>query len=340
MSRLISPGAFFIIVILLSPHAFAEGSFREKLRERWQNRQAQRAESQDNNKTSSQSPIQEVILKQNGIKRFYYVHVPANYSSSKKTPLVLAFHGGGGSGRIMAKDQYYGWISKSDQEGFIVAFPNGASWFRDGAFATWNAGRCCGYARDNESDDVGFVKDIIKEIKSVYNIDAGRIFATGMSNGGMMSYTLACEMTDTFRAIASVTGTDNTVECHPQKAISVLHIHAKDDDHVLFNGGAGAKAFKDQSQVTDFTSVPETISRWVKFNHCEATAQRTFETDGAYCESYFGCQDDVSVQLCVTEHGGHSWPGAKATPLKKLAPPSKAINATDVIWDFFKSNSK
>src|SRR5437763_1028874 len=75
------------------------------------------------------------------------------------------------------------------------------------------------------------------------NIDRTRIFATGMSNGGMMAYRLACDMPDVFKAIASVAGTDSTTACNPRSPIAILHIHAKDDDHVLFGGGAGAGAF-------------------------------------------------------------------------------------------------
>ncbi|MDN8872721.1 prolyl oligopeptidase family serine peptidase, partial [Staphylococcus aureus] len=87
---------------------------------------------------------------------------------------------------------------------------------------------------------------------------AKRVYATGMSNGGMMAYRLACEASDIFKAIAAVAGTDNTLSCTPAKPISILHIHAKDDDHVLFAGGAGKEAFRDLSQVTEFMSVPKT----------------------------------------------------------------------------------
>lgn len=216
-----------------------------------------------------------------------------------------------------------------------MAFPNGSSKLRFGKFATWNAGNCCGYSRDKKIDDVGFVHTVITEMKTRFTIDSKRVYATGMSNGGMISYRLACDLTEEFRAIASVAGTDNYDQCFPRRPISIMHIHAQDDDHVLFNGGAGKEAFGDLSKVADFTSVPETISRWVVRNHCEKEPQRVTKKEGAYCDLYTGCDNNVQVKLCVTEKGGHSWPGGEKKPRRKAASPFQAISAVDEIWDFF-----
>jgi len=223
-------------------------------------------------------------------------------------------------------------ISKSDKEGFILVFPNGYSKFKSGKFATWNAGHCCGDARDKNSDDVGFIRDMMHHLTAQMKIDETKIFVTGMSNGGMMAQRLACEMPDKIKAIASVTGTDNTVECHPSRPISVLHIHAMNDTHVLFNGGAGEGSFKDPSKVTDFTSVPETIARWVKRNDCAPTPKRVLDVKGAFCDLYETCAGGTQVKLCVTETGEHSWPGGHKP---RGETPSQAISANDEIWDFF-----
>lgn len=329
--------AALVAVMALSPEVLAEGKLRDRIRERMNERQrSQGSASKDVRQSGS---LQEVTLEHDGRTRTYLVYVPESYQVSAPVPLVLAFHGGGGGQHIMSKDEYYGWISKSEKEGFIVVFPNGTSAFRKGILSTWNAGSCCGYARDKKVDDVGFVRSLLGDIKGRFNIDEKRIFATGMSNGGMFSYTLACTMADVFKAIASVTGTDGNAVCQPRNAISILHIHAKDDTHVLFNGGAGKDAFKDPSTVTEFVSVPATINMWVKRNSCQPEAQRILDVTGAYCEMYGSCEGQTQVQLCVTETGGHSWPGAKATPLKKEILPSQALNATDVIWDFFRSQN-
>jgi polyhydroxybutyrate depolymerase len=121
--------------------------------------------------------------------------------------------------------------------------------------------------------------------------------------------------------------------------VAVLHIHARDDDHVLFDGGAGKGAFRDESKVTDFTSVPSTVSRWVARDRCPSPPQRSLQTAGAYCDTYSGCSDSREVQLCVTETGGHSWPGASQVRRGK-EPASQALSANDVIWDFFSRNAR
>jgi polyhydroxybutyrate depolymerase len=243
---------------------------------------------------------------------------------------VLFFHGGGGHMEQAASD--YGWKEKADKEGFILAFPNGSSRLPRQHFATWNAGDCCDYARDKNIDDVKFVKEVIIDIKSKVPIDENRIFATGMSNGGMMAHRLACEMADTFKAVASAAGTDNTKECNPSQPISIMHIHALDDTHVLFNGGAGEDAFRDESKVTDFTSVKETINRWVIRNNADKVPERILTVPGAYADLYKSEHNNTQIELVVTETGGHSWPGGKPVRGKT---PSRAIIANDLIWEFF-----
>lgn len=262
--------------------------------------------------------------------RKYLLHIPLSYDATRPTPLLLFFHGGGGHMEQAAKA--YGWAEKSEKEGFILAFPNGSSRLPRQRLATWNAGECCGYARDKKIDDVRFVKKVIADIERQANVDKGKIFAVGMSNGGMLAHRMACEMADTLRAVASVAGTDNTNYCAPSRPISVMHIHSRDDTHVLFYGGAGKDAFRDKSKVTEFTSVPETINRWIVRNNTEKTPRRIMDVPGAYADLYTSKQNPVQIELVVTDKGGHSWPGGKNTRGKKT---SQAIVAKDIIWEFF-----
>lgn len=309
------------------PSCAQEPGLGQRIRDRLQQRQ--------------QTPPEQVrpgdqvhILEVGGRQRQYLVHVPTGYDPARKAPVLVALHGGGGNMRLQADDGRYGLISKSDAAGFLAVFPNGYSAWPGGRLATWNAGACCGSARDKGIDDVGFVRAVVADLQRRYSVDAQRVYATGMSNGGMLAHRLACEAADVFAGIAAVAGTDNTLACSPARAIPVLHIHARNDDHVLFGGGAGPQAFRDESKVTNFTSVPETIARWVRRNACSPTPTRVLERPGALCERYNGCQGGATVQLCVTEDGGHSWPGAGAVrPGKPGA--SQALSANDVMWAFF-----
>lgn len=319
-------GCFLSGLLLTLPVLATSGdkTIRERIKER-------RSDAQPDVPITKPGDYERSLL-HDGVNRHYRIHVPRGYNPATPTPVVVAFHGGGGDSDYMAQDKYYGLISKSDAAGFVVVFPNGYSKFRSGKFATWNAGACCANARDKNSDDVGFVRAMLRKVSAELMIDRQRIYATGMSNGGMMSYRLACEMADTFAAIAAVAGTDNTLSCAPRKHVSILHIHAANDDRVLFNGGAGEK-FRDESKVTDFISVPATIAKWVKQNQCGSQPRRVLEKPGAYCEQYSHCAGAVKVQLCVTETGGHSWPGGSKP--RGDEPPSQAISANDVMWDFF-----
>jgi polyhydroxybutyrate depolymerase len=265
-------------------------------------------------------------LQYDGLERAYRVHVPARYDASHPAPLLVAMHGGGGNMDIQADDRFYGEITTSEKEGAIVVFPNGTSRFASGKLATWNAGDCCAGAVRRGADDVGFIRAVVADVEKRWMIDKHRVYATGMSNGGMMAYRLACEAADVFTAIASVAGTDNTRECKPSKPVAVLHIQAKDDPRVLYDGGQGKGA-------TSHVSAPSTIAKWVQLDKCEGASQRVLDKPGAWCELHSPCSGGAQVKLCVTETGGHSWPGG-AKPRGGPAP-SNAISANDMMWDFF-----
>ena len=269
----------------------------------------------------------ELQLRHDGRERGFIVHVPKAYRADRPAPLVLALHGGGGSMEVMAKDRLYGLVSQSEASGWIVVFPNGFSRL-GGKLATWNAGICCGAARERGSDDVGFLRAVVAEVQRRVAVDPQRVFATGMSNGGMMSYRLACEASDIFRAIAAVAGTDGTTDCRPGRPVPVFHLHAKDDDRVLFNGGSGSAS----DTHADFVSVPATVDKWVRLNACSGPTQTVLQRPGVTCEVRSGCQGGAEVRLCVTDSGGHSWPGGRKALGGKG---STALDATEAIWAFF-----
>lgn len=338
MKRTAASGVFAFVLLacglagLSASVSAQDGPIRQRVKERWMQRhQPANAEATSTEGTIMRPGDYRYTIQHDGLTRQYAVHVPAGYTPATSMPLLVALHGGGGSMEFQADDHRYGLITKSEQEGFIAVFPNGYSKLRSGKLATWNAGKCCGGARDNNVDDVGFIRQVVANVTQQVNIDRKRIYATGMSNGAMMAYRLACDMPDVFSAVAAVAGTDNTVSCNPRTPVSILHIHAKNDTHVLFDGGAGP-GVPNERAVTDFTSVSDTVSKWARIDGCTASPRRVLNTAGAYCEVYSPCRGNAEVELCVTQTGGHSWPGAAQT---RGEPASQAISANDVMWDFF-----
>lgn len=265
-----------------------------------------------------------------GITREYRVHVPASYRPGRPTAMLIALHGGGGDAAFQANDSKYGLISKSEQGGFIAVFPNGYSRWPSGVLATWNAGKCCGPAQKNNVDDVGFIREVIHRMERQASIDARRIFATGMSNGAMMSWRLACEAPE-IRAIAPVAGSDNTPACKPSRPVPIIEFHAFDDDHVPFNGGKGDLSV---AQV-DFVSVPSAQAKWVQIDRAQPKPSRVLTVAGAHCDLHRAGEGGAPVELCVTDTGGHSWPGGGTQQGRKQ--PSMTISANDLMWNFFSS---
>ncbi len=264
-----------------------------------------------------------------GITREYLVHVPKSYRGGA-TPMLVALHGGGGDADFQADDSKYQLISKSEAAGFSAVFPNGYSRL-GGVLATWNAGSCCGAAQKNQVDDVGFLHEVIRRVERQAKIDPTRVFMTGMSNGALMSWRMACEASDLIHGIAPVEGTDNTAHCTPSRPVPVIEFHSLDDDHIPLNGGRGVSALTD----TDFTGVPATQAKWVQLDRAAPAAKRVLTVAGAHCDLHPARPGGAPVELCLTDTGGHSWPGGGAQQGRKQ--PSMAISANDLMWSFFSS---
>ncbi len=327
MSRIGTAATFALIVALSAPTAAGE-TIRERIAERRAGASTEAGPSR-----IAAPGDYEYALTHDGLARTYLIHVPKNFDPATPQAVVIGLHGGGGHAAHFADDRNYGVITASEKYGFVAVFPNGYSKRRSGLFATWNAGACCGDARDDNIDDVGFITAVIARAKTQLSVDADRVFAMGMSNGAMMAYRLACEIPDVVRGIMAVAGTDNTARCEPSRSVPVLHVHALDDTHVLYQGGAGEDAFRDSSKVTEFVSVPATVEKWVALNRAETAPRRVLDVDGARCDLHEAGSGGAPVQLCVTETGGHSWPGASRTRRGK-PPASQAVNANDLMWAF------
>ncbi|MFZ5808091.1 MAG: alpha/beta hydrolase family esterase [Chloroflexota bacterium] len=257
-----------------------------------------------------------------GVERSYVVHVPSSYDPARPTALVLAFHG-------ITLDAYEmmrisGFNAQSDAAGFIVAYPNAA-----GDQKSWNGGHCCGEAARNNVDDVGFVNAVIEELSASFHIDPQRIYATGFSNGAILVYRLACQISNRIAAIAPVSATqalEDMQACHPSRPLPLIHFHGTDDEPNPYNGGVTPGGVQ-------FISVDDAIEYWVNFDGCPSEPSHS-ETGSIIHDVYAPCQAGSSIELYTITGGKHAWPGGEAVNLR-MGQPTKEISATALMWDFF-----
>jgi polyhydroxybutyrate depolymerase len=266
------------------------------------------------------------------LQRSYILYTPQNFDASKPASVVFVFHGGGGNAENAIRMSNFNKVA--DENGFLVVYPNGTGQLGD-SLLTWNAGTCCGFAQRNQIDDIGFVRAILADLQSAISIDLKRVYATGMSNGAMMSHRLACEAADIFAAVAPVSGTLNFSPCQPSARVSVIMFHGTADEHVPYNGGVGDQSL---SQV-DYVSVQDSVNFWVNFDQCQPEAQVNAFEDVQH-QVWSGCADSSSVELYTILGGKHAWPGSDGPGWVGGDEPTHSISATQLIWDFFVSHPK
>lgn len=246
-----------------------------------------------------------------GLDRTYRVYRPAGLAAT--APLVVMLHGVSGSGE--QAENSYGWDPLADSARFVVAYP-------DGVGRSWNGHGCCGRAARENIDDVGFITAMVGQISAAVAIDKARVYASGMSNGGIMSYTLACN-SGIFAAIGPNSATQLGA-CAAPHPTSVIHIHGTADRLVPYNGGDG-------TSFVNGPSIADVNAFWRKADHC---GPPDITADAPVTTSTAGCADNRSVVLITIAGGRHEWPGG-TTAFERADPTSHALNATETIWRFF-----
>lgn len=272
------------------------------------------------------------VAGQNGYTRQYKVHVPPGYDPKKPTPLVFCIHG-------LAQNAVMFCVTGaainqlSDQKGFILVMPNGYQ-------SSWNAGTCCGAASNERLNDVALFRAIFAEVGKHVNVDLGRVYATGLSNGGYMSYRLACEAADIFAAVAPGAGavgkndigggtnpTSDFTACDPSRPVSILDIHGTADGLIPYALQAPS------------------LSIFAKEGGCSTTtspAAAPPSSGDTTCVSYAGCTSGVEVTGCSIQGGGHCWfgspdcgTGGGAIGAAFVGANSTVMKNNEAIWDFF-----
>lgn len=282
------------------------------------------------------------LLRVGGRQRTYLVYAPAQVKTGAPLPVVLDFHGGGGN----AENQraYSDMDTTADRHGFIAVYPNGTGGLRD-KLLTWNAGHCCGYAMEHDVDDVAFVAALLDDLARRTPVDATRVYATGLSNGAMMSYYLAGRLPDRIAAIAPVAGVPMPDILNPTLTMPILHFHSVDDPRALYEGGLGPP-FPLTDHRVEHAPVEEVLALWIAHNGCPETpvvsdpivgeAGTENENQTATKIVYGPCEDGTEVALWKFTGVGHVWPGGDRTYLEGiLGSGTRLVDANEAMWEFF-----
>jgi polyhydroxybutyrate depolymerase len=264
-------------------------------------------------------------LVSSGEKREYLLYVPESYDPTAPTPLVLAFHG---FAEWPAHEAHISrWNDLADEKGFIVVYPSGTSYPK-----RW---RTMGLTNtvDDPQIDVDFISELIDHLSILYNIDPARVYANGLSNGGGMSYLLACRLSDRIAAIGSVAGayTYPLQNCSPSRPVPLIAFHGTADPVVPFQGGPS------ESFDVPFPNVPAWMAAWAERNQCAQTSEFQVSAN-IRGVTYSDCAQNAEVVFYTIDGGGHTWPGGNPLPVWITGPTSTEIDATRVTWAFFEKH--
>lgn len=268
-----------------------------------------------------------------GIERTYILRVPESVDMHKTSPLVFVLHGGGGTAKGM--NSLTGFNKVSDKYGFIICYPQGYD-------KQWNDGRKVteNYVNDVEINDVKFISLLIDSLESKYKIDTSRIYACGISNGGMMSFRLGCELNSRIAAIAPVAISMSDYlynSCTPGKPVPLLYIFGDDDPLVPYEGGSI------RFNRGEVVSVQNTLGFWVKNNSCieEPVTSEIDDWDDNTSVNKFiftGSTSRNEVVFYLVRGGGHTWPGGKQyLPKLLVGKTSREFSASEEIWKWFET---
>lgn len=280
------------------------------------------------------------VLEIDGVERTYHIHFPPNFSKTDAAPLVLALHGGGGQGLKFDESTAGTLIPAAEARGMVLVFPDGIDkqWC-DGRTEHLNEGRDC-----TTIDDVAFISAIIERMTQAYGIDPRRVYATGISNGGFMSFRLALDLTDKLAAVAPVTAQLSLAlaEQTPPLPIAIMIMNGTADPIVPFDGGE-VRLFEFSRSRGEILSTDETAERFRSFNNCDETPELVKLPDSepddgtaVEIESHTHCAGNTEVILVRVVGGGHTWPGGQQYLSPKIVGVvSQEINASEMILDFF-----
>lgn len=248
-----------------------------------------------------------------GINRTYKVHLPESYSGNKKYALVLVLHGLSDSPNLIELNSAFS--KKADKENFIAVYPKGT-----GKKLSWNAKFCCGDSLRNNVNDIKFLDEVIKTVGKDFAVDKERVFVVGFSNGGMMAYSLASELSHVkgIGVVAGTIGSKTTKIPMPKGDVSVIAIHGERDQSVPLAGGGKFS----------FLSVDDSLSTWAP------EAEKLEEKGDYFIKTTYKKTGKENIVLYTVKNRTHVWFGGLQDYILNQKIPK--VFATDLIWDFFK----
>lgn len=265
---------------------------------------------------SAQTTVE--TLEHGGLTRSYRIHLPPNFDAQESLPLVFNLHGF--TSNAFQQEAYSEMNMVADTARFIVCYP-------DGVNLAWNVGWSFG----STADDIGFINAMIDKFAENYNINTNKVYSCGMSNGGFMSYHLACNLSERIAAVASVTGSmvpGSIASCTPAIPRPIMEIHGTADATVPYNGNANIAS-----------PIEAVVSHWVTTNDCLLVSDTTDFPDidtgdnsTASRIDYSDCEGDKMVSFIKVFNGAHTWPGASIT---FIGTTNQDFNASSTIWNFF-----
>ena len=283
-------------------------------------------------------PGQEFSLEHDGLERKYFVHVSSTYTKDVPTPVVFVLHGG--SGHPGAVEYQSGMNQVADKEGFIVVYPAGSHPVFKDRLLNWNDGRTAKNKEKNEVDDVGFINAVLDDLPNHFTLDRKRIYATGISNGGLMSFRLASELSQRVAAVAPIAAprTPDEYYASPTRPIAVMYFHGVQDTYAPYKGGSPERS----AFTASFLSAEEIIQAWVEHNGCPSTYTIREKEGGASRVEYSPCKEGTEVVFWKLEDGGHTWPGGKKTKSEdkaRVGNVNQDVIASQLMWEFFQKHS-
>lgn len=285
-----------------------------------------------------------VSLEVGGLRRRSLIYVPPGYDGTTPVALVLMLHGMGGDAATAAMDT--GWSAKAKREGFIVAYPEATRPDAEKSPSlsrnppAWNDGSGRFHAGERGIDDVAFIRGLIERISTDHRIDARRVFVAGFSNGASMAFRIAAELPHRIAAIAPVAGSCWMENLQPTSGVSVCYITGTADPLNPMDGGYPRLAIGGADQGgRPKPPVRATIEKWRRTLGCPEAPAHEERKNGVHLCRHGPGRDGATIEFITVEGLGHLWPGgSKPAQALLVGPANKHLNATDAVWEFFRSH--